>query len=73
MNKFEQQNIIDKSKINDPVLAYYISDGHISATTMNPLQSTIININDNINKKKKTILIYKKLNLKGLRKRSYYR
>lgn len=69
LNKFEQQNIIDKSKINDPVLAYYISDGHISATTMNPLQSTIININDNINKKEENNSDIQKAKSKGIEKK----
>lgn len=36
---FEQQKIVNKLRINDPVLAYHIKDGHISATTITPLPS----------------------------------
>jgi len=39
LDSFELQKIVDKSKINDPVLAYHIEDGHISATTITPLPS----------------------------------
>jgi hypothetical protein len=38
LKKFEENGIIDKSKINDPVLEYYINDGHISATIIPPIQ-----------------------------------
>lgn len=36
LQQFEYDNIIDKNQINDPVLAYHIEDGHISATTIEP-------------------------------------
>ncbi len=50
LDKFEIQKIVDKSRINDPVLTYYIADGHISATTITPLPSANIKDRDQENK-----------------------
>lgn len=57
LDKFEHLKIVDKSKINDPVLAYHIEDGHISATTIAPLPKPI----DKQNIKENSIIDGKKL------------
>ncbi len=37
LDNFAHQKIVDRSRINDPVLVFHIEDGHISATTLTPL------------------------------------
>ena len=46
LDNFQNQKIVDLSKINDPVLAFHIVDGHISATTLTPFANSTDEGND---------------------------